>query len=91
MVSRRIVIVFILVRRRLGRPRFAFFLQVQQDLLDPRLMLDALVDLSRALMREFTIPVERVSTHRVVDEKMTQCPGKHFPRDAYLRRLGETT
>lgn len=53
----------------------------------PGPMLDALVDLSAALMREFSIPVEQVSTHRVVDEKMTQCPGKHFPRDAYLRRL----
>ena len=53
----------------------------------PAPMLDALVDLSQALMRAFTIPADRVSTHRVVDEKMTQCPGKHFPREAYLRRI----
>ncbi len=53
----------------------------------PAPMLDALVDLTRALMREFTIPAHKVSTHRVVDEKMTQCPGKHFPREAYLKRI----
>jgi hypothetical protein len=30
-----------------------------------------------------------VSTHRVVDEKMTQCPGKLFPREAFLAGLAE--
>ena len=54
----------------------------------PAPMLDALVELTRALMREFAIPAEKVSTHRVVDEKMTQCPGKHFPRAAFLARVG---
>jgi hypothetical protein len=34
-------------------------------------------------------PRRAVSTHRVVDEKMTQCPGKLFPRDAFLRGLTE--
>jgi N-acetyl-anhydromuramyl-L-alanine amidase AmpD len=53
----------------------------------PSPMLDALVDLTAALMREFSIPAECVSTHRVVDEKMTQCPGKLFPRDEFLRRV----
>lgn len=53
----------------------------------PAPMLDALVALTRALMRECSIPPTQVSTHRVVDEKLTQCPGKHFPRDAYLRRI----
>ena len=55
----------------------------------PAPMLDALVDLTKALMREFTIPADKVSTHRVVDEKMTQCPGKHFPRETYLKRITE--
>lgn len=53
----------------------------------PAAMLDALVELTAALMREFSIPPEHVSTHRVVDEKLTQCPGKQFPRDEFLRRL----
>jgi N-acetylmuramoyl-L-alanine amidase len=53
----------------------------------PAPMLEALVELTRALMRAFAIPAEKVSTHRVVDEKMTQCPGKHFPREAFLRRI----
>lgn len=54
----------------------------------PAAMLDALVDLTLALMRECGVPAAQVSTHRVVDEKMTQCPGKHFPRAEYLRRIG---
>ncbi|WP_434421961.1 peptidoglycan recognition protein family protein [Nannocystis pusilla] len=57
----------------------------------PAAMLDALVDLTAALMRECSIPGERVSTHRVVDDKLTQCPGKHFPRAEYLRRIGAGT
>ncbi|MFZ6185675.1 peptidoglycan recognition protein family protein [Nannocystis pusilla] len=57
----------------------------------PAPMLDALVDLTAALMRECSIPAERVSTHRVVDDKLTQCPGKHFPRAEYLRRIGAET
>ena len=54
----------------------------------PPPMLTALVELTRALMRLCSIPADRVSTHRVVDEKMTQCPGKHFPRAEYLRQIG---
>lgn len=53
----------------------------------PAPMLDALVDLTRALMRDFSIPAARVSTHRVVDEKMTQCPGKRFPLAEFQARL----
>lgn len=53
----------------------------------PPPMLDALVLLTRALMDLCSIPADRVSTHRVVDEKMTQCPGKLFPREAFLRRI----
>jgi len=53
----------------------------------PTPMLDALLTLTRALMHTFEIPANKVSTHRVVDEKMTQCPGKHFPREAFLARL----
>ena len=53
----------------------------------PTEMFAALTELTRALMQLCAIPAEQVSTHRVVDEKMTQCPGKLFPRDAFLRGL----
>lgn len=57
----------------------------------PAVMLGALVDLTAALMREFSIPPARVSTHRIVDEKLTQCPGKRFPLAEYLRRIDVPT
>ena len=50
-------------------------------------MLRALTELTRSLMRLCEIPRERVSTHRVVDEKLTQCPGKLFPREQFLASL----
>jgi hypothetical protein len=37
-------------------------------------MLTALTELTRALMQLCEIPRERVSTHRVVDEKLTRAP-----------------
>ncbi len=53
----------------------------------PPEMLRALTELTRSLMKLCDIPRERVSTHRVVDEKMTQCPGKLFPREKFLAEL----
>lgn len=53
----------------------------------PPEMLRALTDLTRSLMRLCEIPRERVSTHRIVDEKMTQCPGKLFPHEQFLASL----
>ncbi len=53
----------------------------------PEEMLDACVELTRVLMTRFNIPVERVTTHRGVDRRLTQCPGKHFPREEFLKRL----
>jgi N-acetyl-anhydromuramyl-L-alanine amidase AmpD len=53
----------------------------------PPEMLRALTDLTRALMKLCEIPREQVSTHRVVDEKLTQCPGKLFPRERFLAEL----
>lgn len=55
----------------------------------PTEMMTALTELTRALMKLCGVPAERVSTHRVVDEKMTQCPGKLFPREAFLAGLAE--
>lgn len=51
--------------------------------------LDALVDLSIALMRGLQIDVDDVTTHRGVDGILTQCPGKHFPTERYLHQLQE--
>ncbi len=53
----------------------------------PQAMMTALTELCRALMKLCEIPVDRVSTHRVVDDKLTQCPGRLFPRDQFLRDL----
>lgn len=53
----------------------------------PPEMLRALTDLTRALMQLCEIPREHVSTHRVVDQKLTQCPGKLFPRERFLAEL----
>lgn len=53
----------------------------------PAEMFTSLTELTRALMKLCEIPRERVSTHRVVDEKMTQCPGKLFPRESFLQGL----
>lgn len=55
----------------------------------PAEMLGPLTELTRGLMKLCGIPREQVSTHRVVDEKMTQCPGKLFPREAFLAALAE--
>jgi len=55
----------------------------------PAEMLAALTELTRALMKLCEVPAAQVSTHRVVDEKMTQCPGKLFPREAFLRSLAQ--
>lgn len=55
----------------------------------PPEMMAALTGLTRGLMTLCGIPAAQVSTHRVVDEKMTQCPGKLFPRDEFLRGLAE--
>ncbi len=44
----------------------------------PSDMMDGLASLCRALMAELSIPLDRVTTHRAVDGRLTQCPGKHF-------------
>ncbi len=53
----------------------------------PTQMVDALVELTRSLMGHFSIPVDRVQTHREVDGRLTQCPGKHFDADSFRARL----
>lgn len=47
----------------------------------------AVVSLTAHLMKLYDIPVERVTTHRRVDGRLTQCPGKLFPFDALVACL----
>ncbi|MEZ4379714.1 MAG: peptidoglycan recognition family protein [Nannocystaceae bacterium] len=54
----------------------------------PEAMMDALASLSRALMSTFAIPIERVTTHREIDGRLTQCPGKHFDLADLKARIG---
>ena len=44
----------------------------------PEEMSDALASLTKSLMGALSIPVEQVTSHRAVDGRLTQCPGKHF-------------
>lgn len=44
----------------------------------PEEMTDALATLIRSLMGALSIPSSKVTSHRAVDGRLTQCPGKHF-------------
>jgi len=39
----------------------------------------ALVALGKVLTKGLKIPRDKISTHRGIDGRLTQCPGKHFP------------
>ncbi len=49
--------------------------------------LDPVTDLVDALCDGLSIPLDRVTTHRRVDGRLTQCPGKRFPFGGLFRRL----
>ncbi len=49
--------------------------------------LKSLVFLTKALMRHYNIPLERVIRHKDVPGKNTECPGNYFPWDEFKRRL----
>ncbi|MCA9636348.1 MAG: N-acetylmuramoyl-L-alanine amidase, partial [Myxococcales bacterium] len=53
----------------------------------PASMMDALALLCRRLMGTLEIPIERVTTHRAVDGRLTQCPGRHFDLDDLRARI----
>ena len=55
----------------------------------PRRQLDALVDLTSALVKGCGVPVDRITTHRGVDGRLTQCPGKHFPLKRFKKRVAD--
>jgi len=44
----------------------------------PEDVYDALATLTRSLMGALSIPASKVTSHRRVDGRLTQCPGKHF-------------
>jgi hypothetical protein len=43
--------------------------------------------LTYVLMRRFNIPLNRVLTHRMVDEDATDCPGRNFPIENVVQTL----
>ncbi len=49
--------------------------------------MQALGQLTRTLMAKFEIPSDRVTTHRGVDGRLTQCPGQHFSLEALKKQL----
>jgi LysM repeat protein len=49
--------------------------------------LDALEALIRALERRTGLGVRAVTTHKLIHKQHTQCPGRHFPTDAFIKRL----
>jgi len=53
----------------------------------PEAQMRALVELTQALAKRYDIPRDRITTHTRVDGRLTVCPGKHFPFDAFLERL----
>ncbi len=50
-------------------------------------MITSLVSLSQALIDHYGIALEHVDTHRGIDGRLTQCPGKHFDLKRFRRRL----
>lgn len=55
----------------------------------PGAQLESLVTLTTTLMDALAIDAEHVTTHRGVDGRLTQCPGKNFPREDFIARLRE--
>ncbi len=48
---------------------------------------EATLALVQRLSATYNIPPERVTTHRRVDGRLTQCPGKNFPYDRLIKDL----
>ena len=54
----------------------------------PKPQYQALVKLTKKLMVQHNIPVERVSGHGHTPGEQTKCPGKHFPMRRFLEDIG---
>jgi hypothetical protein len=48
---------------------------------------EAVVKLTKKLMREHNIPVENVSGHGYTKGESTKCPGKYFPMEKFLKDI----
>ena len=49
----------------------------------------ALVTLTKKLMKKYNIPVKNISGHGYTKGEHTKCPGKHFPMERFLRDVGK--
>ncbi len=52
-----------------------------------RAQTQALVKLLTALAARYKIPVEKITTHKRVDGRLTQCPGRKFPLERVQSRV----
>ena len=52
-----------------------------------RMQMDALTSLTQTLMKGLGVDADHVTTHRRVDGRLTQCPGKRFPTKDFLQGL----
>jgi N-acetyl-anhydromuramyl-L-alanine amidase AmpD len=52
-----------------------------------RRQIDSLEALLESLMQRTGVPVSKVETHKQIQPKHTECPGKRFDLDAVKRRL----
>lgn len=55
----------------------------------PDIQLEAAMALTRRLMARFGIPPENVTFHGGTPGEMTLCPGRHFPRERFMRGLAD--
>ncbi len=55
----------------------------------PRRMMNACAELAATLSARFDIDGERITTHRGVDGRLTQCPGKHFSLKRLRRKVAD--
>ena len=58
----------------------------EERAVSPR-QLQALVDLTRGLMRRYGIPRQNVAGHGMIPGESTKCPGKYFPFERFRASL----
>lgn len=54
--------------------------------IDPK-QYEALVKLTKELMRKYKIPIKNVSGHGYIEKEATKCPGKKFPMKQFLKDI----
>ncbi len=55
----------------------------------PQKQYDALVGLTKALMKRYRIAADHVDGHGHVDGEQTKCPGKHFPMERFRKEIAQ--